>query len=114
MDIRIITKPIKKKEAEQIAEEFYVTMVKGVVDIEREIIALGGEYHLDANMVLMEKGSRQENVWGFNLHFDRDTGDALEYTALINIRPHANNRGMLIEDESVRQKIEKLVEKLIV
>ena len=28
-------------------------MVKGVVDIERSIVAFGGEYHMDANVLLL-------------------------------------------------------------
>ena len=66
MDIRIITAPITKTEALEIAKEFYVDMVKGVVDLEKEIIALGGEYHMDANNVLIEQGSSQPVLWGLN------------------------------------------------
>lgn len=49
MNIRIIETPITRAEAKEIAKEFYIDMVKGVVDVEREIIALGGEWHIDAN-----------------------------------------------------------------
>ena len=64
MDIRIIKQPINRTEAKEIALEYYIDMVKGVCDVERGIIALGGEYHMDANMVMTADGSVQKNVWG--------------------------------------------------
>jgi len=59
MNIKIISQPITRLEALALAKEFYIDMVKGVVDIDREIIALGGEYHMDANTILIEQGSHQ-------------------------------------------------------
>lgn len=58
MEIKIIKNPTNKEELLKIAKDFYIDMIKGVVDIEREILAMGGEYHADANMVLIENGSK--------------------------------------------------------
>ncbi len=113
MNIKVIREPISIREAEELAQEFYRTMVKGVADIEREIIALGGEYHIDANNVLIEEGSIQPNLWGFNMHFDREGDEWLEYRSLINIRPAAGNRGMLVKDETLQNRMRKIIEKLI-
>lgn len=113
MLIKIITEPITRAEALEIAQEFYGEMVKGVVDLEREIIALGGEYHMDANNVLIENGSAQPNVWGFNIYPNLEGEEFIEYTSLINIRPQAGNRTMLVEDESIKDKIKKIIEKLV-
>ena len=113
MDIRIITDTITKEEMAEIAKEFYENMVKGVIDVENEIIALGGEYHMDANMILIEHGSQQNNVWGFNIYLDRDGDDWLEYVSLINIRPAVGNRSMFIENEKLCQKIKKIISKKI-
>jgi len=38
-------------------------MVKAVVDVEEEIMALGGELHADGNAMLFQEGSKQENLW---------------------------------------------------
>ena len=113
MIIRIIREPISIDEVEAIAQEFYRTMVKGVVDIEKEIIALGGEYHIDANNRLVEEGSLQPHIWGFNVHLDREGNDWIEYTSLINIRPAAGNRGMLIRDQELQKRVREIVERLI-
>lgn len=69
MNIKIIDNKIAESELREIAKDFYGEMVKGVVDIEREILAMGGEYHMDANVVLGENGSKQQDVWGFNWYF---------------------------------------------
>ena len=111
MDIRIINKVITKVEAKEIAKDFYVDMVKGVVDIEREIIALGGEYHMDANMMLIGNGSEQKNIWGFNFYPDENR---IHFVSLINIRPAQNNRTIEIQDENLRRQMEKIIRTLIV
>jgi len=114
MDIRIITTPITRAQALEIGKEFYNDMVKGVVDLEQEIIVLGGEYHMDANVVLLDNGSFQSNLWGFNLHSTRSGDEWIEYTSLINIRLKANNRTTLVQDESIRRSMKKIIEKLVI
>ena len=43
--MEIIDKPIKLDELKQIAEKIFGNLVKAVVDIEKEIMAMGGELH---------------------------------------------------------------------
>jgi len=43
MDIRIIRDKISLKEVEELAEEFYIEMVKGVADVERGVLARYGD-----------------------------------------------------------------------
>lgn len=111
MIIRIIDKPITRAEASLIAKEFYGEMVKGVVDVEREVIALGGEWHMDANTRLIEHGSKQHAVWGFNFYPDENR---IEYTSLVNIRPAQHNRKIEVQDEALRKKMEQIIRKLII
>lgn len=111
MNIQIITQPINRGEARKIAEELYVDMVKGVVDLERGVIALGGEWHIDANNLLIEDGSKQSNIWGFNFYPDENT---IHFTSLINIRPSQNNRAIEIQDENIRKQMEKIIRRLII
>ncbi len=114
MNIKLISQPITKTEALEIAKEFYIEMVKGVVDIEKEIIALGGEYHIDANQILIDSGSKQNNVWGFNIYPKVEGDNWIRYTSLINIRPTVKNMSMLVEDEKIRDTMRKIIEKLII
>ena len=114
MNIKIVTEPITRAEAKEIAKEFYVEMVKGVVDVEKGIIALGGEYHMDANTILVENGSEQKNLWGFNFSPDKTGDEQIEYKALVNIRPVHGNSVMEIQDENLRTAMRVIIRKLIV
>src|SRR3989338_8392182 len=108
MNIRVVKEKISRTEAKEIAKEFYVDMVKGAVDMEREIIALGGEWHIDANNALIDDGSMQPNVWGFNFYPDLNR---IQYSSLINIRPLQNNLAIEIQDEKLRRQMEKIIRK---
>lgn len=109
MNIKIVSKKITEKELQEIAQEFYNDMVKGVVDIESGILAIGGEYHMDANNVLIESGSKQQNVWGFNWYLNKMGEERIEYVSLINIRPAQDNRTMEVQDLSLRAKMKIII-----
>lgn len=111
--IKIVDKEISDTELREIAKDFYGDMVKGVVDIEREILAMGGEYHMDANTILIKNESKQSNVWGFNWYFDRDGDERIEYVSLINIRPAQGNRVMEVQDEVLRDRMKLIILKYL-
>ena len=64
MSIHIIRQKINSEQLKQFAQEDYVDMIKGVVDIEQGILALGGQLHADAEAILLREDSRQEDLWG--------------------------------------------------
>lgn len=86
-------------------------MVKGVVDIKRELVAVDAELHADLERLLLENGSKQENLWGVN--FWNSDEDFVEFDSMINIRPNQNNRSRYVENEKTREKIIEIVEKWI-
>ena len=53
MDIQIIKTPISKAELRNIAKERFGDLVKGAVDIEQEIMAIGGGLHVDEQKLLI-------------------------------------------------------------
>lgn len=114
MIIKIVEGTISENELREIAKEYYVSMVKGVVDISKGTVAFGGEYHMDANVKILENGSVQADVWGFNIFFDRPQDERIEYTSLINIRPQAENRSMEVKDEVIRNKMRDIIDRKIV
>src|SRR3989338_5902427 len=69
-EIRLITKSILLDEVKLAAQARFGDMVKAVVDIEKNVIALGGELHADEEALLLQNGSKQENLWGINLYVD--------------------------------------------
>lgn len=113
MNIKIINKKISDSELREIAKEFYGKMIKGVVDINREILAMGGEYHMDANVVLIDNGSKQEDVWGFNWYLDKSGDDRIEYVSLINIRPKQGNRTMEVQDNALCDRMKSIILKYL-
>lgn len=113
MLIKIIDKKINEEGLREIAKDFYVDMIKGVVDIERGILAMGGEYHIDANRVLVENGSLQRNIWGFNWYFDKTDDERIEYISLINIRPAQGNKSMEVQDISLQNTMKIIILKYL-
>ena len=85
MDIRVVEDTITFKELQKVAEEFYRSMVKGAIDIKREIVAFGGEYHIDAANKLAEIGSKTGGTWGFNIRLDKPPHSFIPYSHIIYI-----------------------------
>ncbi len=88
-------------------------MVKYVVDVERGLIAIGGEMHADAEQALLEAGSLQENLWGANYYPGRGREGCIEFSSLINIRPSQGNRSMVVQDVRIQGKIRALTYALV-
>lgn len=114
MTIKIIKEKITKQELGNIVKENYGDMTKAVVDIEKEVMAIGGEFHSDASVILIEQeGSDQEDIWGINLYPEKEKNEWLEFNSLINIKPLKNNRDVEIESEEIKGKIRNIVNRLI-
>jgi hypothetical protein len=111
--MELLDKKILRSDLEKISVNFFGTFIKAVVDVEKEIMAIDAELHADLESLLLENGSRQENLWGINLYPMKKREDFIEYTAMINIRPHQNNRSMEIENNEIVEKVKKIVNNLI-
>jgi len=112
--MKLISKPISKETVLKEYNDFFRGLIKAVVDIENRIIAINTELHADLEAFLLSRGSKQEHLWGINLYLEKERKDWIEYTALINIRPSFNNKGMEVEDPQIRKKIEDIITELIV
>jgi len=109
MKIHIVRHRATQEQIREILEELE-TYVKLAVDIERQIVAGGGEYHADCEEALLQDGSRQEDVWGADWYPESRT---VGFGALINIRPNQGNRGMEIENPELRERVETIVRRLL-
>lgn len=112
-EILIVKAPIVLSELDPLAKAWHRTLVKGVADVRREILALGGEWHMDANSALIADGSVQQDLWGFNVYLREKRDKAIRYNSMINIRPAQGNRSMDLLDETLQKAIRTLVGKLI-
>ena len=108
--IEIIKEKIDKEYLKKFLDNPFHQVIKFVVDIEKQIIAFGGELHSDAAELLVEQGSDNRNLWGGNLRFFENE---IEYTSLINIKPTENSFSMDIKDKDIIMKIDKTIEKLV-
>jgi len=97
---------------EQIEEmlEILGSYIKLAVDIERRILTGGGELHADCEVLLLENGSKQVDIWGADWYpLTQEVG----YESLINIRPRQNNRSMEIQDPVIREQVAQIVQQLL-
>lgn len=111
--MEIIKQSITLSKLKELAKEDYVFMIKAVVDVEREIMAVGGELHSDEETMLLDNGSVQQNLWGININLEKDRDEWIEFDSLINVRPRNNNRSRGVENPEIRKRIIKIIEKLI-
>jgi hypothetical protein len=109
MKVRIIRQHATAEEFSDMLEALE-SYIKLAVDVDRGILAGGGEYHADCEEVLLEDGSRQENVWGADWYPD---SRAVAFGALINIRPRQGNMAMEIQEPHLREQIEAVVRRLL-
>ncbi len=113
MEIRIIEHLMHKSDLLEIAKNQFGDFVKAVVDVEKEIMAIGGELHADEEAVLMEQGSKQESLWGINLYPEKFGDEWLEFNSMINIRPSQGNRSRSVESPEIQKKIHTILKKLV-
>lgn len=113
MGNRIITTEISREELKKIAKDIFGDMVKAVVDVEKEILAIDAELHSDLEAVLLEDGSLQKNLWGINLYPEVLGNDFIEFDSMINLRPSLGNKSRGVDNESMRKQIASIVLKRI-
>jgi len=111
--MEIITDKILVEELKEMADKMFGNLIKAVVDIEKEVMAVDGELHADEQALLLENGSKQENLWGINIYLEKIDEDFVEFDSVINIRPSQQNRSRGVDNPEIRKKILKIVNKLV-
>jgi hypothetical protein len=112
-EIEIFREPVELSTVTEMAEGTFGNFVKGVVDIELGIVGLGGELHSDIEETLLSNGSSQQDLWGINIYPHESWPEMVEFDSLINIRPRQNNRSRSVEDETLRQRIIELIDRMV-
>ena len=114
VEIVLVDGPITRERLREIASLRFGDLVKAVVDIEKGVMAIGGELHSDEEAFLLERGSTQKDIWGINIYPDRMGDEMVEFDSVINVRPSQNNRSRSVEDADLRVKILEIVNKLVI
>lgn len=109
----IINKKTPLKKLKQLTQPNFGGLVKAVVDIEKEILIIGGDLHADEEALLLNQGSKQENLWGINL-YPKITGSKwIEFDSMINLRPSQGNNSRGVDSPKTKKDIIKVVSRLI-
>lgn len=108
-NMKIVDK-ISVNELKQMADKMYGNLVKADVDVVKKIVIIDMEMHVDGEQELLESGSKQQDLWGINLHPDQFGSDNfIEFDSMINIRPRQSNPSRDVLDQSVRQQIKDII-----
>ena len=111
--MKIVRKTLLLGELKQMAANTFGNMVKAVIDVDRELIAVDAELHSDLEALLLEDGSKQKGLWGINFYPEIQGDDFIEFDSMINMRPSQDNRSRGVENKELRNKIIGIVVKRI-
>ena len=93
-----------EEEIEKLSELFDI-YIKTVIDIKRKVCSAGCDRHFDSEKILLDQGSKQENLWGGGIDLETKIIDC---NSMINIGPQQGNTSNEIQDKTRRQEFEKL------
>jgi hypothetical protein len=111
--MKIIDKIISISELKEMSQKMFDDMVKAVVDVEKQIMAVDGDLHSDEESLLIENGSKQQDLWGINIYPDKMDEDWIEFNSMINIKPLQNNRSSEVISPKTRKRIIEIVGNLV-
>jgi len=112
--MKIVKKAIRIKELKEMAQEGFGNLVKAVVDIKKGIMVVGGEFHADEEVLLIEQEkSRREDTWGINFRLEETGEEFIEFDSMINIKPAFGNRSRGVDNPEIREKIKEIASELI-
>ena len=111
--MQILQQAISISELKELAQNTFGDMIKCVADVRLGLLAMDADLHADLERLLLEDGSAQEDLWGFNLWVEEEGEDFIEFDSLINIRSWQGNPTRGVEDPEVREAIKSIVDKFI-
>lgn len=93
---------------------FFDDWIKCVADIDKGLLAVNAPMHADLEQLLLDAGSDQRSLYGFNIIFDPWE---IEYDSIINAPRNREagypRDGRGVSDPAARQKIEETVSRWI-
>ena len=107
--IIVLNRKITPEELIQ-AREVYNDYIKTVIDVEKNILAVGGEFHIDCEEVLIAQGSKLQNLFGGGY---RISTKKVEYMAMSNYKPTMNMLTYEVMDPKIREQIYNLTKEYL-
>lgn len=107
--MKIVEEQITIKELKEMSSKMFGSLVKAVVDIEQEILVVDAGLHSDQEAYLLERGSKQKDLWGINIHPELKGDERIEFDSMINLRPIDGNFSRGVDDIKIQKKILDIV-----
>lgn len=112
--MEIIKDKIEIAKLKEMSKKMFGELVKAMVDIEKEIMAVDAPMHADLMQFLIEnEGCKANNLWGINIYPEKGGDDFVEFDSMMNLKPHLGNKTRGVDDEKIREKIIFIVGKLV-
>ncbi|MFA7115249.1 MAG: DUF5674 family protein [Candidatus Omnitrophota bacterium] len=111
--MKILENIITNDELKKTAQETFGDLVKAVVDVDRELVAVDAELHSDLEALFLENGSRQKSLWGINFYPELEGEDFIEFDSMINLRPSQGNMTRGVDSEDIQIKILDVINKWV-
>jgi hypothetical protein len=109
MAVVIADHKLTKADITQALEDNY-PYIKITADLEQNIVAIGGEYHADAEKVMYEKfNSKNSYLWGGGYDIKLKI---VAIDAMINRKPLLDNNSPDILDPVIRKRFREVAEKI--
>jgi len=101
----------EKASKEQLTEvmQIYPGYAKVVADIKRNLLAAGGEYHIDCEQILLADGSLQSDLWSGGYRLE---SKEVDFMGLTNYKANINHFSYEITNAEIREQVEKIVRKV--
>lgn len=107
MALIVIDKKITKGDIKASRED-YPEYIKITIDLEKEIVVIGGEYHADAEKILSDKfNSKRSDIWGGGYNIANNT---FEVNAILNLKSGINDSTDIL-DPKIRNHFLEVVKK---
>lgn len=113
--MQIVKDKISLAELQKMSKNMFGGLVKAVVDIDQEIMAVDAALHADEEFLLLENGSKQEHLWGINI-FPEQFGKLgfIVFDSMINLQPSWGNHSRGVDDPKIQEKIKTIVNRLVI
>jgi hypothetical protein len=111
--MKILENIITNDELKKTAQETFGDLVKAVVDVDRELVAVDAELHSDLEALFLENGSRQKSLWGINFYPELEGEDFIEFDSMINLRPSQGNMTRGVDSGDIQIKILDIINKWV-
>jgi len=112
--MKIVKDKIEILELKKMAEKMFGNLVKAMVDVEKNIIAVDAPMHADLlEFLIKEENSEPKDLWGVNIYPEKLGEDFIEFDSIMNLKPGLGNKTRGVESEEIRKKIIGIIDKLI-